>query len=533
MDSLSLKRLMRLSVGFFIAAVPLMAFLSIQTLPMAAFQPPAAPSFDQSNPNALGAMQIISQTQTALAQTADAQTSTSVAQTMTVLPGTQTAIARTQTAVAQPTGTAVLVDHYEPNDTLQTAFTTAADAPALCAATLWPMGDVDYFRFPAKAGASYEIFTRNLVAGLDTFLTVYDTQGNEITANDDYVSGSKASRVVIMTGISGYYYARVTNQSPLDPAGKTYCFEVLEQAWTPTPPPSTRVPGADACEFNGSFETACTIGVGESFNANFVPLFGTETDNDFYRLWVKPGFYTCQTANLSAFNDTNLIMYNQDRVGLAGSEQLTRESVVSAAIAYTGWLYVLVGPVVPIDYEESHLYTYSVRCDQTLPPTATATPTRVPAPGGGGGGVPPAATPTPFEFPTQFPTPTPFFFETPLPTPRPVVIINPLPTPTRVGPPAQSVTVNVTIYYDANLNYTPELNEGIADVAVALYDQTTGQLLAFGYSNDAGMIQFSGISATGPIRVSVPFLNFSQIVANSQANILIRVAPQPLPIGIP
>jgi hypothetical protein len=278
------------------------------------------------------------------------------------------------------------------------------------------------------------------------------------------------------------------------------------------------------------------LGVGEAFNANFVPVFDQGPDQDFYRLWVKPGFYTCQTTNLSPVNDTNIILYNHDRVGLAGSDQFTRASTVSTYAGYTGWLYALVGPVAPIDYHESHRYTYTFRCDEVeATPTPTRTPTRPPAPPGVG--LPPAATATPpltvtpFEFPTPFPTPTPFEF--PTPTARPNVFIQPLPTPTQVGPPVQSVTVQVTIYYDANLNYTPEINEGISDVAVALYDQTTGQLLAFGYSNEAGMIQFSGITTAGPVRVSVPFLNFTQIVANSQAIILIRVAPQPLPIGIP
>jgi hypothetical protein len=529
MNRTRLPRLIRLAAGLLVAAVPLLALLSVQTLPTTAYTDfPAADGVAL-----LMAPQVITQTQTAFAETiAAASTQTAVAQLLTALPGTQTAVANTLTAVAQPTGTAIFVDQYEPNDTFETATTTAAGAPALCGATLWPAGDVDFYRFPAKAGASYEILTRNLTPGLDTVLELYDTQGNFITMNDDYESGSKASRVVIFTGVSGFYFARVTNQSPLDSANRTYCLEVRELAWTPTP---TRVPGADACEPNGTFETACTLGIGETFNANFVPVLDRGPDQDYYRFWVKPGFYTCQTSNLSPVNDTNIILYNQDRAGLAGSDQHTRESVVSAFIGYTGWLYALVGPVVPIDYEESHRYTYSFRCDEVeATPTPTRTPTRPPA--APGPVVPPSPTPTPLESPTpgfMIDTPTPFVFETPTPTPRPNVLIQPLATPTPAGLQLQSVTVHVTIYYDVNLNYTPELNEGIRDVAVALHDQTTGQLLAFGYTNEAGMVQFSGITAAGAVRVSVPFLGYTQIVANSQANIVIRVAPQPLPIGIP
>ena len=79
----------------------------------------------------------------------------------------------------------------------------------------------------------------------------------------------------------------------------------------------------------------------------------------------------------------------------------------------------------------------------------------------------------------------------------------------------------------------PELTEGIIDVAVALYDNSNGQLIAYGYTNDAGMLTVSNISTAGAVRVVVPFLNYSQLVVGETANILLRVAPQPLPVGIP
>lgn len=93
--------------------------------------------------------------------------------------------------------------------------------------------------------------------------------------------------------------------------------------------------------------------------------------------------------------------------------------------------------------------------------------------------------------------------------------------------------VNVTLYYDSNNNFMPELTEGIVDAAVALYENSTGQLLAFGYTNEAGMIRFDGIETTGALRIVVPFLNYSQVVIGDESTVLIRVAPQPLPAGIP
>jgi hypothetical protein len=136
---------------------------------------------------------------------------------------------------------------------------------------------------------------------------------------------------------------------------------------------------------------------------------------------------------------------------------------------------------------------------------------------------------------TPQPTPTPFdisIFFTPTPQPPPVIQIQPLPTATAFAA-GQEVTINVTLYYDSNLNFMPELTEGIADVAIALYDNATGQLLAFGNTNEAGMIRFNSVNTSGAVRVVVPFLGYSQTVPGGSTDILLRVAPQPLPIGIP
>jgi hypothetical protein len=119
------------------------------------------------------------------------------------------------------------------------------------------------------------------------------------------------------------------------------------------------------------------------------------------------------------------------------------------------------------------------------------------------------------------------------PAPPPIVEINPLPTATLEAGGARAATVNVTLYYDSNNNFMPELTEGIVDVAVALYDNTTGQLLAFGYTNETGSIRFENITASGALRVSVPYLNYSQVVFGDESNILLRVAPQNLPGTIP
>jgi hypothetical protein len=77
-----------------------------------------------------------------------------------------------------------------------------------------------------------------------------------------------------------------------------------------------------------------------------------------------------------------------------------------------------------------------------------------------------------------------------------------------------------------------ESTEGIVDVVVALYDDNSGQLLSYGYTNEAGSLRFPPVSTANTVRVVVPFLNYSQVVSESTM-IQLRVAPRPLPGGIP
>ena len=448
---------------------------------------------------------------------------------------------------APVTGSPIFTDAAEPNDSFNDATDVGTNlSDDLCELTVWPIGDIDYFRFNAKKDLSYRIYTSDLDAGLDTFIRVFDPSLNQIASNDDNTSiGSRASEVTIMAERNGFYYVEVTNVDPSDPTNKEYCIEVDEIAELTPVPTNTPDPDQDDCEFNSTFDTACLVGVGEEVNLTFVPAFGSEQDTDILKMWVLPGvLYTCETFNLSAVTDTNIILYNQDEqpfnpwIGNADREIGDPSSEVQFLSPYKGWLYVMIGPENPPPYEEAAAHTFSARCTAIVA-TSTPTPTAtfIPSTGGTGGTTfnTPVPTPTPFEFPTPVPTPTPIDFSvlTPLPPTPAVINIQPLPTSTAVSPSSQSLTINVTLYYDQNNNFMPELTEGIMDAAVALYDNATGALIAFGYTNEAGMAQFNNIETSGSVRVDVPFLNYSQVVLASNSDILVRVAPQPLPIGIP
>jgi hypothetical protein len=449
---------------------------------------------------------------------------------------------------ATPTATSgappVFVDAYEPNNSTADAYTTAADAAKLCSITFWPTGDQDYFQFWGRAGSTYEVFTLDLEPGIDTLLTVLDPSGNAMATNDDVAVGNRSSKVYISANTDGFYFARILNRDPSNPADKKYCFEVNEiPPLTPSPTSTLATPAGDACEYNSTFDTACLIGPGQTLSLDFVPSFGSQQDTDIFKLWMKPGiFYTCETLNLSSVNDTNIILadgngnYFDPPIGNDDRAQGDLSSQVSYLSTYTGWLYILVGPVNPPPPADAALYTYDLTCQAiAATPTPTPRPTFPPAPPGTGSGAA-TVTPTPIVFPTFPPSPTPIDFSqfsTPVPEAPPQVSFQPLPTTTPVSQGREATSVSLTLYYDANDNFEAELTEGIADVAVALYDNATGQLIQFGHTNEAGLLNFGSITASGAVRVEVPFLSYSQIVVGTSSNILLRIAPQPLPAGIP
>ena len=442
----------------------------------------------------------------------------------------------------------VFADDYEPNNNFNEATETAADAANLCDLTFYPPGDNDYFRWWGKAGITYVVTTSNLDPGLDTVLDVYNPNQSLIANNDDVAPGIFRSEVRFTASSDGYYFARVTNKSPVDPINKLYCFGIDSTVDPTTTPPAGFPTDADVCEFNSTIDTACLIVAGETKSGlNFVPSLGSSQDTDIFKMWVKPGiFYTCETIiPAGSAADTNMIFWdnngnpfnpwlgNDDKGGLDFGSQ------VSYLANYTGWLFIVVGPVNVPPLDEADLHEYDLTCTGVeSTPTPTASPTSSFTGGTGGtGGTFATATPQPtVALPTPFPTPTPIDFSqffTATPAPPPVVQFQPLPTSTPSGGGTQSAVINVTLYYDTNNNFLPELTEGIVNAAVALYDNGTGELISFGHTSETGMVTFTAVNAVGAVRVVVPFLNYSQVVVGNNADILVRVAPQPLPIGIP
>jgi hypothetical protein len=114
-----------------------------------------------------------------------------------------------------------------------------------------------------------------------------------------------------------------------------------------------------------------------------------------------------------------------------------------------------------------------------------------------------------------------------------VLVVIPMTTPAPPPPSLpvatrapQMYVIDVQIYYDRNANLRMDADEGIIDVLTRAYDAVTGELLAIDYTDEMGGLRFT-VPSPRPVRVSVPFFGFDQIVTSTSANIQIRIAPSP------
>ena len=440
-------------------------------------------------------------------------------------------------ATPTPTNTPLPgADAYEPNDTRETAyiFPVATSASATNANFVPSDSDEDWFSFYVKTGRHYRASTSNL-SGVDTYLEVFDKDGNLVVADNDS-GGGFASKAEWQAAYDGNYYIRVTNLVSISESDDTYDLAVAEISVsvtsTPTPKPAPSNPNADRCDKNElgnyDFDHACVISPDVSEKFNFVPPPYGGTDNDFFKIWVKPGLhYECSTSDLSPGVDPNMIVYDANRNAIGGNDDVEPgdfNSYFAYYATYEGWMYILVGTGdrTPTDVSKSD---YTLRCAMHPPgqPTATPGPTATPTP-----------RPTSSGGEERSPTPT----ATPRATATPEsedltvrVLTTPTPAPPAVAttPAPRFIPIQLLVYYDSNDDHQPGAGEGIAGISAQAYEVATNQLLAQGFTDERGNLEFT-VASAGPVRVTVPFFGFSQLVAGESegASIYLRVPPHSL-----
>ena len=427
----------------------------------------------------------------------------------------------------------------EPNDTFDQADSLGMPDTISGDANNVPITDTDFFAAPTTYGLSYRA-TLNIGGAGDLLLklVIYDQDKAYLTNS----SSSATSAEVSWPSYGDLHYIEVQPSSPTTTTVfvANYVLDVYQIAATPTytpqptdtstPTPTstpapgpTSIPGADQFEPNYDFDHAATIGTEITYQANFIPIWSGSDDNDFYKIWIKPGLhFTCETLELAPGVDTNMIVFNgpswDNAIGGNDDVELgDYRSRFSYFSTYEGWLYILVGHGGRLPASELEDSDYKVRCEKQLPgqPTATSTPQSTAPPDS------PTTAPTPLSSPVATPIPSEGLTVRTLTTPTPVPATTPAP---------RFIPISLLVYYDANDDHQAGAGEGIAGVSAQAYEAATNQLLAQGFTDEQGSLEFT-VAAQGPVRVSVPFFGFSQLVAGEGASIYVRVPPQPLPEG--
>ncbi len=427
---------------------------------------------------------------------------------------------------------------------------TLADPAIYTGLTLTP-GDVDYFKISYFGGQVYSV-TVALPSTSTTRLGVslQDFNGNQLSIceeggirNVPCWSSGLIAHLRWFQSSNALTYLRIQNLAPVTDSYTITLQTIGAATPTPTPtptptgtpvptstptptptatPPPTATPSGfpDPFEPNYDFDRATLIGLGQKYTGlNFVPVTPGTEDNDFFKLWAKPGMIvTCETLDLTPGTDTNLIVFDANRNGIAGNDDVNApagelRSRVTVGVTWEGWLYLLVGQGGRgIVYGSG----YSLQCTVGLPPTATPTPTRTPRP------TPEVPPPTATPFPTPHPGPPAH------PTPFRLQVVPLAATPMPIG---RSVMVTAEVYYDANGNGAFDPGEGVMGVPVWLVALRGGQVIAQGVTDEAGQATLHGF-AEGAIRLVIPYLGVVRSVESGRT-VVIRLGPVPMPARLP
>jgi len=192
-------------------------------------------------------------------------------------------------------------DSYEDDDTAGDASTITVNGDAQ-SHNFHDAGDNDWVRFSATTGTNYVIETSNLGSTCDTYVYLYDTDGDtQITYNDDGGTGL-ASRIAWTASADGTYYVRIRHYSSSRyGSGTDYDLSVTGAGGST---------GADDYEPDDSWGDTNLITVNGAAQTH---NFHDAGDNDWVRFTATAGAsYIIETTDLGSGCDTYMYLYNTD-----------------------------------------------------------------------------------------------------------------------------------------------------------------------------------------------------------------------------
>jgi hypothetical protein len=216
---------------------------------------------------------------------------------------------------------------HEPNDTWQTAHLINVGRENGVDTTIYPRGpystntgDHDYFRFHAVVGNWYVVETYNVAPTLNTYLSIYDIDG-ERQFDYDYGSGTGNSeaRIIWQAPQSGVFYVHVRAESSTQEG--TYSLRIL-------PKYDEGASWDGAGEPDDEWVSAFPMTLNQPVSRNLYPRSNYTTNNPDYDLFwfaAQAGYtYTVNLYSVAATLRANLYI-----IGLDGS------TVLSSNTSYT------------------------------------------------------------------------------------------------------------------------------------------------------------------------------------------------------
>lgn len=129
-----------------------------------------------------------------------------------------------------------------PGDARQIATDGSAVARNFCADPLARnLGDQDWLRFSAVAGARYHIRTEQLGPNADTVLSLYDRDGATLLASNDDSGAGLSAAIVFTPTVAGDYFVQA-RQYNTRVVGRESSYQVRIEENLPPPPPPTPTP---------------------------------------------------------------------------------------------------------------------------------------------------------------------------------------------------------------------------------------------------------------------------------------------------
>jgi len=243
-------------------------------------------------------------------------------------------------------------DEYEPDDDREQA--GEIEVGSHQNHNLHVTGDRDWISFRAETGTGYVIETFDLGGRIDTIVSLYDSEGRELTSDDDSGGEPLASRLTWMPEEDGVLYVMVRDFGADEAGpGTEYGISVRQEA--------TRPLTADEYEPDDTMAEAGETEVGEVQTHSIY----VEGDHDWLSFEATQGTtYLIETSNLGLEIDTVILLYDENGEELAqdddGADE-PRASRITWTAEETGTVHILVHDYKDNRAQPGMQYDISVR----------------------------------------------------------------------------------------------------------------------------------------------------------------------------